>query len=349
MSHDTATPTNPAAPQTTASTVDPHHYHRWHGQLSRGRWTWLTIASHGIRHGLNHAKTRTMVLSSFLLVVGLCIMFFVLAQLEQMIGTQQARGMLEFVRSMLQVDLSGVMSLSNMREPLWRSAFLLVMQVQNFWVLLIVARVGPGLISNDLKSRALPIYFSKPVTPLTYVLSKWLVVAAFVAMVTVVPNLIGLIAGTALTGGLDTWGQTLNLAWDLTAMGLLLMLLAGFAVLLLSSLTADRRYVTVGWVALCIVPTVLQQILRDTLPAEKLNGFLGSLSPVGNLKSIGQWMFDMQASWAASGLPEQAYEQALGGTAPAKFPAIVFGVVIVVTAVWCYRRVVRFSQSAANL
>ena len=53
------------------------------------------------------------------------------------------------------------------RELLWSSVYLLTIKIQLLWVVVVVAQVGPGLIAKDLKTRALPIYFAKPVTPIT--------------------------------------------------------------------------------------------------------------------------------------------------------------------------------------
>src|SRR4030042_2157354 len=61
---------------------------------------------------------------------------------------------------------------------------------QGFFLLLIMILSGSGLIANDRKFRALPIYFSKPVGFWDYVTGKWLIAAFYGSLVTLVPGLI---------------------------------------------------------------------------------------------------------------------------------------------------------------
>lgn len=326
------------------------HYTRWSGQLRPGRWTWLSITMQGVRLGFKPWMTRTLVSSAVMLVVSLCSIFYLLAFIEEKMGTPDAQGWFDFVRVFLRIDLELIAGeLGDYRTVFWRTAFMVLVKVQALWVLLIVARVGPGLISNDLKARALPIYFSKPVTPLTYVLGKWLIVAAFIGMVSLLPNLLGLIAGTLLTGGLATWGETFSLGGDLLVAGLGLMVLGGSIMLALSSLSSDRRFVAVGWLAVCLLPLVAQSILHENLPREATTGWLGSVSLLDNVAIVAEWLLDLRARWEATGLPLGVYRPVLGRPVPPIYPAVVLASVTFISIVVCYRRVVRFSRSAANL
>jgi len=285
-----------------------------------------------------------------MLVASLCSLFYLLSWLEEQMGTPEAQGWFGFVQGFLGIDLGAVVGeLSDYRTVFWRTSFMTLFKVQALWVLLIVARVGPGLISNDVKARALPIYFSKPVTPLTYLLGKWLIVAAFIGMVSLLPNLLGLIVGTLITGGLVSWSETFHLSWDLLVAGLGVMVLGGSIMLALSSLSSDRRFVAVGWLAVCLLPLVGQEILRENLPREATTGWLGSVSLLDNVGIVGEWLFDLRAQWEATALPSDVYRRVLGRPVAPIYPAVVLASVTLVSIVVCYRRVVRFSRSAANL
>ena len=181
-----------------------HRYQRWDGRLHGELWTWRAIVGTGIRQVVGGRKTRLLILSIMGVVMGGCGVLCVLSLLERVAGTPEAESFTQFLRVFLGVDLSGVSRLEEYRGLLWRALFLCLIRVEMLWVLLVVARVGPGLIANDLKHGALPIYFAKPVTPLSYVAGKWLVVASFIAMVTLVPNLLTLLLDAMLTGGLHT-------------------------------------------------------------------------------------------------------------------------------------------------
>lgn len=335
----------------TATQTRLHRYQRWSGRRGRPAVTggWLNIAATGIRLEYKRSGTRHLLLFGLLFVIGSCILFYVLSLAEALGGTREAEGICEVLSTFLGVNLAGVARLGEFREVLWRSVFVLMIKFQLVLALLVVARVGPALIANDLKARALPIYFARPVTPLTYVLGKWMVAAAFVGLVVLVPNLLSLILGVLFTEGLQSWGQTLGLGLDLVICGLGMMLFGGVVILALSSLTSDSRYVTVGWLAVCLLPTMAQSIVTASVDAARATGLLGSISLWDDIIVLTEWLFDMRRSWEATPMPSEAFRQALASPVEPIYPAVVLGLLTVAAALLCYRRVLRFSRAAANL
>jgi hypothetical protein len=331
------------------TTQAPTRYQRWSGVLSRGRWTWLAIVATGVRLAYRRAYMPAFLLTSILLVVFNCVLFYVIAMLESVVGTEEGSAAIEFVRALLGVDLRGVVRIGELKPVLWRSAFLFMIRAELLWVLVIVARVGPGLIANDLKTRALPIYFAKPVQPWSYLTGKWMVLATFIAIVMLVPNLLSLVLGTILTGGPGTTGAMVAMGWQLLVSGAGVMVLGGLMMLALSSLCADARLATVGWLALCLLPMAAQSILSETLPADRLTGFLGCISLHRDVLVLCEWLFDLRAAWTATGLEPRAIENALGPAIRPVYPAVVLMCVALVSAFVCYVRVIRFSRSAANV
>jgi ABC-type transport system involved in multi-copper enzyme maturation permease subunit len=255
----------------------------------------------------------------------------------------------DFLGAFLKIDISGITRLAEFRDVLWRSTFLMVTKIQMFWVLIVVARVGAGLIANDLKARALPIYFSKPVTPATYLLGKWTVVASFVAVVVLVPNLIALALGTLFTGGPGTFGQVFNLAGDLLLAGLMVCVVSGAVILALSSITSDQRYVTVGWVAVCLLPIFAQRIVFESLPSDMTTGWLGCISLRDDIVVVTEHLFRIRERLAATGLPDERFVRALGRPVDPGKAAIVLGAVTAAAIFFSWRRVVRFSRMAATV
>ncbi len=334
---------------TTTITSQAHRYLRWRGELSKGRWTWLAIVVIGIRLTLMQAKTRILVMTAGLVMIGSCIVLYVLSLLETLVGTEQAKGLYDFVRVFLGVDVNSVARLEEFRELLWRSMYLLTTKIQMVWVLLVVARVGPGLIAKDLKSRALPIYFAKPVTPLTYLTGKWLILASFIAMVTLLPNLLSLAIGSLVTGGLHTWNQTLGLGLDLFLSGAAVCLVGGTIMLALSSMSSDHRYVAVAWLAVCLIPMLAQQIVNETLPEQVTTGWLGCISLRDNIVILTERLFGSREAWEASSLPTEAFSRALVRPVNPVYAIVVLAAWTAGAILLCYRRVVRFSRSAANV
>jgi ABC-type transport system involved in multi-copper enzyme maturation permease subunit len=218
-----------------------------------------------------------------------------------------------------------------------------------FYLLIVIGQLGAGLISSDLKTNALPIYFARPITPLSYLLGKWLTIGVFIALAVLIPNLAGLAAGILVVGNPGTWWQTLELAGNLTVIGVGVMLVGGLFILALSSLTADKRLVIVGWLAIALLPHITQQILYEQLEPATTAGLLGSLSLCNDVLIMATWLLNLRPAWEATGLPSHAYEAALGPPVQPLYPALVLLVLTALAAAICYRRVVRFSRSAANV
>ena len=331
------------------STARIPRYERWPGKLSAGWHTWLALVSTGIRLAYNRAHVRFLLSMSLGFIIATCGVFYVISFVETLVGRQETRGAYEFIKTFLGVDLSGVSRMADYREVLWKSTFMLVIKIQLVWVLIVVARIGPGLIADDLKSRALPIYFARPLQPLTYLTGKWMVAAAFIAVVTLVPNLVSLIVGTLMTGGAGSAGQTLALAGQLCLSGAGLMIVAGAMILALSSLCADKRYVTICWLAVCILPMTAQSILTEELPRGEAVGFLGSISLGGDFTILTEWALGLRRALEATPLPPRAFNQALGAPIEPIYPAVVLLGITVASLLVCYWRVVRFSRAAANV
>jgi len=329
--------------------IATQHYQRWPGRGQRTRASWTAIVHTGLRLANQDAQARTMLYMSLAFVVGNCALLYTISMVETLAGQPQAKGMYNAIQTMLGVDLSAASRIGELREVLWRCVFLFIIKFQLFWVMTTVARVGPGQIADDLKARALPIYFSKPITPVVYLLGKWLVVATFVGLVVLVPNLLSLFFGVLITGGLHTWGQTLLLAADVTVAGVGIMVIAGMLVLALSSLSADKRYVSVGWFAVCIVPVIAQQIIRENAPERLLTGAAGSISLYGDVMVLVERLFNIRSAFAASNLPTAAFQEALLSPVKPIYPALVLGSVVLLSVIVCSRRVIRFSRSAASL
>jgi len=332
-----------------AGTIHSQRYQRWSGKRRLGRWTWAAMLISGLKLRIRDARNVVLLIPSAGLMIAAATFFYILMLLEQLAGSPRAQGLYDFVFNFLRVDVSSVGSLAAFRSVLWRSVFSFMMKIELFYLLILIARLGPSLIADDLKARALPIYFARPITPLTYLWGKWLTIAVFIALGMLVPNLLALFFGTLLTGGLPTWAETLGLALKLGVVGLAAALVGGLLILALSSLTSDKRFVAVGWLAVMLLPALAQRIVNKTLSEDVTNTWLGSLSLPGNLTILMDRLLDLRAGWESSGLPAEAFQAALGRPVDPMYPLIVLSVVTLCAGLLCYRRVLRFCRAAANL
>lgn len=68
--------------------------------------------------------------------------------------------------------------------------FFVFMNVQSTFAIILAALAGPSLIAPDLAHGALPLYFSRPLSRVDYVLARLLVLVGLLSVVTWIPGLI---------------------------------------------------------------------------------------------------------------------------------------------------------------
>jgi ABC-2 type transport system permease protein len=127
-------------------------------------------------------------------------------------------------------------------------------------VIIFIAAQAPELVSRDLRSRVLPLYFCRPLRRGDYPLAKYLALTAALLILIEVPLLI-LYAGTIASakGGSAVWAQTRALIPGL-GVGLMWAVLFAAIGLVLACLTGRRAYST-GIVAISCVLTFFLALL----------------------------------------------------------------------------------------
>jgi ABC-2 type transport system permease protein len=142
-----------------------------------------------------------------------------------------------------------------------------------------VAVQAPELVSRDLRSRVLPLYFSRPIKPGDYPLAKYLGFTAACLVMLEVPLLL-LWGGTVANvhGGAAVWAQTKELIPGLLV-GLMWAVSLAAISLVLASLTGRRAFAT-GTVAIALLLTfTLAEILLQVEGQAAGNG--GPVGPLG--------------------------------------------------------------------
>ncbi|KPC72432.1 membrane protein, partial [Streptomyces sp. NRRL WC-3753] len=104
---------------------------------------------------------------------------------------------------------------------------------------LYVASQAPQSVSRDLRFKTVPLYFSRPVERVDYVLAKYAAMASALFLLTAVPLLV-LYAG-ALLAELDFADQTAGFGQGMVSVALLSLLFAGIG-LVVSAVTPRRGF-----------------------------------------------------------------------------------------------------------
>jgi ABC-2 type transport system permease protein len=151
--------------------------------------------------------------------------------------------------------------------------------LRNLVMIVFVAVQAPELVSRDLRSRVLPLYFSRPIRTIDYPLAKYVAFTAACLVMIEVPVLL-LYAGTIVNvhGGAAVWAQTKALIPGLLV-GLMWSVVLAAISLFLASLTGRRAFAT-GAVAIFFLLTyslaeILLQVESSALAGPNPGKFAG--------------------------------------------------------------------------
>lgn len=145
---------------------------------------------------------------------------------------------------------------------IWSIAFFFFFAyTQSFFSMIVVAIGGPPLISRDIKSKAFLVYFSKPIRPWQYVLGKLMAVGFFVFSMTLFPAVVLYLIGVGLSPDVGTLKATLPILGQIVLSSVVIAVPIAMVVLLLSSLTRDRRIATFTWVSTWIFGELAFRVL----------------------------------------------------------------------------------------
>jgi ABC-type transport system involved in multi-copper enzyme maturation permease subunit len=148
---------------------------------------------------------------------------------------------------------------------IWRMLFSKFLIVQCLPVALVVACVGPELVSLDLRMRAFQVYFSRPLTRADYVLGKLMVIGVFVAMLTLIPGVLLYFTGVVLEKDIHIVVETYGVFLGILGGYVLITLVAGTVMLACSSLSRRSGYVAILWVMLIILGEVAYRLVLNLM------------------------------------------------------------------------------------
>ena len=177
-------------------------------------------------------------------------------------------------------------------------------------VMLFCAVQAPELLGRDQRFGVLPVYFSRALARIDYVVGKVLGLIASLLAVVIVPYLV-LFVGRILVvpdpvAGLSN--ELPNLG-PLVAQSLLTSGLLGAIAMAISAFTPRRSYATVGIIAAFLIPSIVVALVHETLRGSVAD-WIVVLSPIDVLDGSNAALFggrpDNEAV-AAAGLEAVAY------------------------------------------
>ena len=194
-----------------------------------------------------------------------------------------------------------------------------------------VAAQAPELVVNDMRHRVLPLYFSRPIGRLDYVIAKLAALSLALLGLTLLPVLL-LFAGRVLAAEdlVGALGDEIGSLPAILGSGVLHAVVLASLGLAICSLAARRAYAAGAVLAVFLIGGVVSGTFQAQ--ARGLEAFAPFLNPLAILDGARQWLFGgsvAESPVAAADVPLAAYGLAT---------AVLLGVSLVILAVR-YRRV----------
>ncbi len=171
---------------------------------------------------------------------------------------------------------------------------------------LFLAAQAPQSVSRDLRFKTVPLYFSRPLERVDYVVAKFAAMAAALFILTGTP-LVVLYVG-ALLAKLDFGTQTAGFGKGLVAAALLSLLYAGLG-LVLAALTPRRGFGVAAVIAALTIPygaVSSVQGIADSQGHVAIIGWLGLFSPITLIDGVQTWWLGTSSAFVGGYGPQNA-------------------------------------------
>lgn len=258
-------------------TVREKGYTHWDGELKPARRPWWPITRLGIKLAFKKKYFKFIYFSAFVPAFVFLIGIYISERIEDF------QWMIRDSTRILEVN-------PRFFNQYFSSDFLLFLMV----MILLVS--GAGLISDDLKYNSLQLYLARPLRKKDYLAGKAAVLVFFLFSLTILPGLVFIIFKLLFAGNFSFLS---SYPWlPLAVIGYSLLLTAFFCLytLLLSSLSKNRRYVSVLIFAVYLFSDILHGFFYENFkqPAFAL------ISIKVNLQQMGAFFFRQKPVYAVA-------------------------------------------------
>ena len=260
-------------------------YRQWSGQLAPSWHRVVVIARTGIRRAWAVHWLRRVLFFAALPVVWFSFGFFFYEKSIEY--SELSDALTPFLRTTLDSpQFEAVLELMDSGDPsaarhgVW--AWLLhsfFRNPQGVCLALLIGVIAPPLISQDIRSRAFLLYFSRPMGRLEYVLGKLATVWAYLILISAAPALVLYLLGVLLSPELSVVAATWDLPFRILAATFVLIVPTATLALCISSLTQESRIAAFAWFAIWVLGWVTFGILSSV---ELLDSHQNNPIPFGN-------------------------------------------------------------------
>ncbi|MEQ9406916.1 MAG: hypothetical protein RIK87_04285 [Fuerstiella sp.] len=253
-------------------------YRTWDGQRESGRSRWSVIAGIGIRRAWQSKWLRRIAFVVWGPPLAYGILIFIFEQvLTNNSNPMNPRIVADVIQLLLPAETVPVMTtalrnldsvtgqelLTVIRPVFWKSVLLQLQRSQSIGLVIVVGLIAPPLISQDVRSRAFLLYFSRPLTQLQYLAGKFATVAAFLLLTCTLPQLLLYLFAVLLSPDISVVAYTWDLPLRAIAASATMIIPTTMLALMLSSLTTETRFATFGWFTIWIFGLAAYSVMRS--------------------------------------------------------------------------------------
>lgn len=241
-------------------------YRAWNEALLSQSTRWWTICQSGVGRASHSSWLKRLMFAAFLPLLFFAIPFFLFEQANS--DPEAWRAFMRLAKNLPQdgqvQEIVGKLpahpsaeQFEAVRHDVWSFLLLTMLRYpQAFLMVIVVGIVAPPLISQDLRTRAYLIYFSRPLTRLEYIIGKVCIVSFFLFTISALPALVLYISGLLLSPSTTAVFETWDLPLRILVGSLCLVIPTTLVALAISSLTLESRYAGFAWFAIWIMGNV---------------------------------------------------------------------------------------------
>ncbi len=269
-------------------------YRSWSGPLGSWRSRWTVIAGMGIRMIWRSHWVRRMLLLAWLPAASMGLAFFLYEQALKHPDTTAVLLMLlkwlPHSGPALQMWASAPLE---SRHAVW-SLFLITFfrYPQGTLMVLVVGIIAPPLVARDFRSRAFLLFFSRPLTPLEYILGKSVVLWCYLAAITTLPALIIYVLGVLLSPDISVVAYTWDLPLRILLASFVLIVPTSALALCFSSMTTEIRYAGFAWFTMWVMGWVAYVYLQKIGASHQWS----MISLYHMLGRVQEWVFGLSTN-----------------------------------------------------
>ncbi len=249
-------------------------YHKWQGEIKSSAVTWLPISINGVKNAFKRKYAK-----AFFSFTAMHFLFFL--ALVYIVTKPELRMFQEVIRIVFRND-------ATFFYHYFTNGFII------FMIMIMCIFIFAELISGDLKFNAFPLYFSRPLDRKDYILGKFSIIMFYLLLFTLVPAVLLLVFKFIFSGQVSL---DLHLLFGLIAVPLLVSAFFAAVTLMVSSFSANGRYVKIIIFLVFIFSNSIAEILIAIFKRTYFNLF----SVNKNIEQMAAYIFNTRPTFSVPG------------------------------------------------